>query len=303
MLQHLQIQDLEVLLAVAETGSFRKAASRFDVQQSAVSRRIRKVEEILGVSLFERGPSGASLTLAGSSFAGDARGVVRDLKIAATGAEAKAIADAGRLRIGLLASLSQGALREVMSAFLRDHRSVELRLMEAERSELLAALSHREIDLIVAAGEPDTDFGDSMIVSREAVYLALNVNHPLASCERIEWSEAQDLVFLVSAREPGPEIEDYIVRKVSDLNHRATLQRHRLDREGIMNLVSLGLGVSVVASHCRGINYPNVVFVPIGNPDETIPFSITWRPENDNPALRRFLSLARIEAKRNGLPF
>lgn len=67
-----------------------------------------------------------------------------------------------------------------------------------------------------------------------------------------------------------------------------------------MSLVGLGVGVSIVADHWRGVSYPNVTFVPIGEEGETVPFSLTWRPENDNPALRRFLSLARIEAKRNG---
>ena len=64
-----------------------------------------------------------------------------------------------------------------------------------------------------------------------------------------------------------------------------------------MNLVGLGLGVSLVADHWRGVSYPGVVFVPIGEEDERVPFSLTWRPENDNPALRRFLSLARAAAK------
>lgn len=67
-----------------------------------------------------------------------------------------------------------------------------------------------------------------------------------------------------------------------------------------MTLVGLGLGVSLVADHWRGVTYPNVSFVPIGDVNEKVPFSITWRPENDNPALRRFISLARIEAQRNG---
>ena len=67
-----------------------------------------------------------------------------------------------------------------------------------------------------------------------------------------------------------------------------------------MALVGLGFGVSLVADHWRGVSYPNVTFVPVGHEDETVPFSITWRPENDNPALRRFLSLARIEARRSG---
>ena len=65
-----------------------------------------------------------------------------------------------------------------------------------------------------------------------------------------------------------------------------------------MSLVSLGFGASLVADHWRGVQYPNVTFVPIGDEDERLPFSLVWRPENDNPALRRFVSLARVHARR-----
>ncbi len=68
-----------------------------------------------------------------------------------------------------------------------------------------------------------------------------------------------------------------------------------------MTLVGLGLGVSLVADHWRGVSVSDVTFVPIGSEDETVPFTLSWRPENDNPALRRFLSLARIEARRTGV--
>ncbi len=68
-----------------------------------------------------------------------------------------------------------------------------------------------------------------------------------------------------------------------------------------MTLIGLGLGVSFVADHWRVVQYPNVSFVPIGDVDDTIPISLTWRPENDNHALRRFISPARIEAKKYGV--
>ena len=65
-----------------------------------------------------------------------------------------------------------------------------------------------------------------------------------------------------------------------------------------MNLVGLGLGVSLVAEHWCGVSYPGVVFRPVGGEDERVRFSLVWRPENDNPALRRFVSLARVHARK-----
>jgi hypothetical protein len=63
-----------------------------------------------------------------------------------------------------------------------------------------------------------------------------------------------------------------------------------------MNLVGLGLGATLMCNHWRGVCYPNVKFVPIGE-NERVPLSLTWRPENENPALRRFLSLAHAMAR------
>lgn len=215
-------------------------------------------------------------------------------------ARAAGEAASGELRIGLIASLSKGALRSVVEAFFVAHPDVAVGFTEAERSELLSLLAHRDIDVVMAAGNGALDICDTLLIDEEAIYLAVPSGSPLAQQIRLDWSEVEGETFLLSSREPGPEIYDYILRRVSGLGKPVRVQRHRLGREGIMTLVGLGVGVSLVADHWRGVDYPNVTFVRIGEAGERVPFSLIWRPENDNPALRRFLSLARIEAKRNG---
>lgn len=66
--EDLQFRDLQTMLAVAEAGSFRKASQSLQVGQSAITRRVQKLENALGVSLFERRATGARLTVAGWSF-------------------------------------------------------------------------------------------------------------------------------------------------------------------------------------------------------------------------------------------
>ncbi|WP_292950738.1 helix-turn-helix domain-containing protein, partial [Paracoccus sp. UBA889] len=58
----IDLRDLEILRVVAAAGSFRKAGQKLGIGQSAVSRRVHKVEEFLGISVFERQTTGASLT-------------------------------------------------------------------------------------------------------------------------------------------------------------------------------------------------------------------------------------------------
>lgn len=289
-------------LAVAETGSFRQAGKRLDLGQSTVSRQVRHLEETLGVSLFERRTTGVLLTWAGVVFAEHARLIVNDFQIAVDAVKANGVAVSGRLRVGMIASLSHGPLRAVVEQFLAEHGGVSLSFIESDRSELLTMLSHRRIDFVFAAGDPEAENGDGIILCEENIYLAVAADSELANRSQLDWSDIEKSQFIVGAREPGPEIHDYIVRRITDLGRSARLHHHQLDREGIMTLVGLGMGVSLVADHWRGVKYPNVTFVPIGDQDERVPFSLTWRPENDNPALRRFLSLARIEAKKNGAP-
>jgi DNA-binding transcriptional LysR family regulator len=65
-----------------------------------------------------------------------------------------------------------------------------------------------------------------------------------------------------------------------------------------MHLVGMGRGVSITSEATLATSYPNIIFRPISGGDETVAFSAVWLPGNDNPALRRFLSLAKARAKR-----
>lgn len=298
----LNLHDFQVLLAVSELGSFRKASMKLGLGQSTVSRRVQKIEDALGVSLFERNRTGAKLTNAGWRFIDNIRPLNDELNAAVEAAQFAGVGDNGELRIGLIASLSRGALREVMSEFVRQFPRVQMTIIEADRSELMMLLNHRSIDVVHAAGSVVGKPGDVFTLVEEPIYLALPEGHRLATHKQVQWHEIIDESFVVSAQEPGPEISDYLQRKISDLGQRANIRHHRLDREGIMNLVGLGLGISLVAEHWTGVNYPNVVFRRVGDNDERVPFSLTWCPNNDNPALRRFLSLARVHAKAHAVP-
>ncbi len=294
------LSDLRAVAAVAETGSFRRAASALTVGQSAVSRRVAKLEDELGVSLFERHSDGSRLTIAGKCFVQRTSSVLEGLREAVEATRSAGVSGNGMLRLGIIASLSRGALRRVLCSFMERHSDVILSVTETTRSELLTKLSHRKIDALVASGIRNSEYGDSFVLVNEPIFLAVPSQHALSQLNRLRWRDVRTETFVVGSREPGPEIHDYILKKVSDLGRRVHVRRFRLGREGIMTLVGLGAGVSLVADHWRGVAYPNVTFIPIGDEYETVPFSITWRPENDNPALRRFISLARIEAKQNG---
>lgn len=295
--ERVEILHLANFLVVAETGSFRKAATRLNLGQSAVSRRVQRLEDLLGLSLFERRPSGARLTEAGARFAFRARAILDEVDDAIENARNAAIGGIGQLRIGLIASVSKGAFRDLLKGFKRDHPDVDVIIVTASRSELLTQLSHRQIDAVYAAGEPADDIGDGLVLTRELVFLAVPSDGAVVGQGALTWDNLSNLRFVVSARGLGPEVHDYILQRVGDVGGPTDVRRHRLGREGIMTLVGLGFGAALVADHWRGVTYPNVSFLEVSDPVERVPFTLSWNPENDNPALRRFVSRARVIAR------
>ena len=94
-----------------------------------------------------------------------------------------------------------------------------------------------------------------------------------------------------------------LTKRLSDGGHKPKVQKLDVGRETLMHLVALGLGVSLTSEATVASSFPDVVFRPIVGDDELVQFHAVWLSNNDNPALRRFLSLARAQrSKRNGIP-
>lgn len=263
-----------------------------------VSRRIQKFEDEIGVSLFERGSSGASLTGAGERFADSGREILQQVEAAVVDARSAGIAATGRIRIGLIASLSAGPMRDIVEAFLRKHPEVELLFFEGARSDLFTRLSHRQIDVVFTCGYSREVDAETIVLGTGQVHVALHQESLKVDASRLFWRDLVNETFLIGINELGCELRDHILRNTSLLDCKATVRRMDVGQDGIMTLVGLGMGVSLAIDHRSGVSYPGVVFVPLGQADERFTFSLAWRPENDNPALRRFLSLARIHARR-----
>jgi hypothetical protein len=94
--------------------------------------------------------------------------------------------------------------------------------------------------------------------------------------------------------DPGPEIQDYIIRGLAELGRHPDVEQLAVQRETLLALVGLGRGLSLVAEAEAGVVYPGVIFLPLDHKE--IPFSFVWSEQNDNPAFRRFLSAARVQA-------
>lgn len=294
----MELKDLTVFMAVADVSGFRRAAAKLGVRQSMISKRVRALEDELGVSLFERHRAGVRLTHAGRDFLDRTRHVLADIDHATRTARSAGVAAEGRLAIGLITSISQGFQRELIARSRQTSPEVRVELREGERSDLLSRLKDRRLDLALVTGEVDPVHGDSTAMWSEPVYVALSAQHPRASAAHLGWEDLRGERFIVGQSEPGPEIHEQIVRRLADLGKHPDVERHAVGRETLINMVGLGFGITMAGESWSGVDYPGVVLRPIRDGSPGLTFTAVWQHDNDNPALRRFLSEARLLSKR-----
>ncbi len=285
-------------LVVTEQLSFRRAAAVLGVRQSAVSHRIRVLEDKLGVSLFERRPRGVRPTLAGACFFEQARLALDQLEFAVASAKSAGCGQQGRLRIGIFTPLVDGFLRRLITNFSENHPEVVIELREGGRRAHFAELRADTLDIVFATGANAIPGCETAELWSERVYIALPDDHSLHGRDRLDWPEIKEERFIVSRFAPGPEIHDYIIRRVSDFSAYPEVERIAVAPATILSLVGMGRGVGVVAASWTGLGMPGVVFRPLTDPADILPFSAVWTAENDNPVLRRFLSTAHVMAGR-----
>lgn len=300
----LDIERLKYFLAAAENRSFRQTADIFDVHQSTISRAVRQLEDSIGVSLFERSHSGIRLTQAGRHFMHETQMAVEHLEAAKRSAEAAGRAELGKLRIGILTSLAGGFLRQLIHNYASTYPDVAIDVRDGGRRDHFAAIRAHRLDVAFVTGIGPVEGCDTAELWRERVHVAMSGNHPLAHQRRLDWPQLKNECFIVSRMEPGPEVHDYIVRRVADYSTYPQIEQKAALQETLMHLVAMGQGITLVSAAWNSLKFPGLVLRPLTARADIVPFSAVWSPGNDNPVLRRFLSvchvLAAVAAK--GLP-
>src|SRR5712671_1068188 len=287
-------------LVVAESLSFHRAARVLGTQQSTVGRRVRALEDVLGVSLFERTPAGVRPTTAGARFFEQARALLRQLDDAVQAAGAAGRGVIGHLNIGILSSMAAGFLREVMRAYRARHADVAMHILEGASREQVALVCKSQLDVAFVLGVPNLPSCEVTQLWTEHIFVALPQGHILCDCSEITWESLRNEKVILRQSELGGAIHDRLITRLAQLGYSPWIERLDVGREALMNLVALGLGVSFTSEATVATQFPEVTFRPIADDAARIPFSAVWLPTNDNPAFRRFLSLARDMSKKWG---
>jgi len=182
-----------------------------------------------------------------------------------------------------------------LRAYVASNPAVRPDFVEGGPTDHIAAIQRHDLDITFLTGDPIADGCDREHLWDERVHVALPIDHELISKRELSWKDLQGFNFIVSEPDPGPEIHDYLVRHLADLGHHPSIERHRVGRDNLMQLVAIGQGLTLTSEATTAATFPGVAYRPLLA--KVLPFCAIWSPQNDNPALRRLLSLARTMSK------
>ena len=292
----IELRHLRYFVAAAEHGSFRKAGAALGLSQSTISRCIADLEDQIGASLFHRHTWGVSQTYAGQRFLVRARQAIRTVGIGAQDVASVGRSEQGRVKIGIYSSIASGFLTELLVSFGKRYRNVSIEMVDGNPAEHVAAIRQLSLDVAFITGTREWPDCERAPLWSERVFVVLPDSHALTKREELVWCDLADETFIVSETAPGQEIHDHLVRCLADLGRHPDIQVQHISRDNLVPLVAFGRGLTLVSEAMTVAQFPGVVYRPILG--EVLPFSAVWSASNDNPAFRRFLSLAKAKAVR-----
>lgn len=287
----IELRKLRYLIAAAEAGSFSRAARNLNIKQATLSRHILEIEQRLGITMFDRGTRGATLTSNGKSYLAIARRIVTEFEELNAWVREAGYGNAGRLAVGFYTSVTAGNLRATLTGFSERFQNVRVRGFERNRQRLLEGIENGLLDIVIMIGETQYANLRSRPFWSERILVAMPESHPLASRERIYWMDLTNERFLLTERDPGPEMRNMLLSKLWMPGYTPEIDMDDISRDTVLSVIALGSHISVVAESALGIQVPGVVFRAVheSNGHIRIGFSGYWREDNDNATLHRFL--------------
>lgn len=287
----MDVRSLRYFVAVADCGSFSRAAEAVSVVQSAVSHRIRDLEDEVGTPLFNRQGRAVRLTDAGMVLLGDARNILHSIEAAKDRVRQLRDGEVGRIRIGFQgAACRRQIVSESVIEFRTRYPKVELELSPMTGLSMQDALQNGEIDggFFYRQGNPPLDYRRLYI---DDWLLAMPSSHPLASMTELHLKDLQGEKFIVLPRRVTPILHDRIMAACHAGGLTPEIVQEAFEEPMVLNLVAVGLGVAFVLDSLPTELNGSVILKRVVDFRVPIELCFLWKSDGMTPTLSRFLDV------------
>jgi LysR family transcriptional regulator, hydrogen peroxide-inducible genes activator len=292
------LQELRYIVALADAGHFGKAAEACYISQSTLSTQIKKLEDFLGVALFDRSLKQVSLTPVGREIVSSARLILDEANRIRELARQTGDPMQRTVQLGVIPTLGPYYLPHVLTLLHVKYPKLRLLLREEMTPHILSHLTDGRLDAALLA-LPINDANLEVIpLFREPFLAAVPANHKLASAGTIKIKELAKAGLLLLE-------EGHCLRENAlEACHLDGLENEEISAtslETLRQMVGMGLGVTlipVLASGGRTADVSQVVLRPLAAPGASRTIGLVWRKRSPLSATMEQLALS----MKNALP-
>lgn len=234
---------LSTFLAVAENGSFRKAAEQMNLSLPAVSMQVKQLEARLGVALFQRTTRKVELTREGEQLMISARKAMAELDAALMGIEQAANAQQGHLAFACVPTIAGTRLPALLTEFARRYPGVSVRVRELTQPELLEAVRRREVDFGIGPQPEKAGELHCQPLFDDAYMALMPAGHPIASKSGISLRELARVPLLTLGRS---QFQRQLLQALRDEGLTPDLNYEFTHVSTMVAMVRSGLGVGIL---------------------------------------------------------
>ncbi len=271
----MNLRDLHYVVAVADLRNFSQAAEQCNVSQPTLSGQIKKLEEQLGVALFERTNKRVMPTQAGEAIILSARRILREAhsieEIAANAHDPLA----GTFRLGAFPTLASYIFPDLVPAIKQALPKLRLILVEDKTAVLLEKLHSGALDAALLALPVYDDYLVSQALFDDEFLLAVPPQHPLAKEKSVKQSALAKHKLLLL--EEGHCLRDQAL-DVCQLHNIPQEEDFRATGlETLREMVKAGTGITLMPRLATRKDEHNICYVPLSNPTPSRTIGLVWR--------------------------
>jgi DNA-binding transcriptional LysR family regulator len=296
----MELRHLRYFSTVATELHFGRAAEKLRIAQPPLSKQIQDLEKELGFALFTRTKRLVALTPAGQAFLIEVNQIFQQLDRAIDIGGKTSRGELGQISIGFVGSATYNILPVMLQQFHDLYPNVRIELHELTTDRQLIWLREGRIDIgLIRPPIVERDLV-SQVIFQESLVVALPINHPLATVNKIDLASLSTEPFILFPRQLAPGLYDPIITICQTAGFSPQVVQECIQMQTIVSLVSANMGVSILPESIREAQRQGVVYKPIRSSDlgveKLAKIAIVWRINDRSPTMNRLLEIG-LEAQ------
>ncbi|HEY2022477.1 LysR family transcriptional regulator [Paraburkholderia sp.] len=262
----LNLRDIRAFIAVAQTGSFTRAAARLHLSQPALTVQIRRLEETVGLRLFDRNSRNVALTPTGRELLPVLQKSLHDMEHVLLDARALGAGTSGVVRIACLPTFAASVLPELVQELKKAVPCVGFQVRDVVASMVNTLVRNEEVDIGLTGGELNDAGLEVLHAGVDRLVAVLPKQHPLARRRRpLTFADLADQPLVLTAQ--GTSVRAVVDSAFADAQRVPHIACEPTYMMSAVAMTRAGLGVTILPASAREVRAePELVARPIDEP-------------------------------------